>query len=75
MALFIQWAQYSNPNIGFNAMLIPLAGFVGGPISAGVIAIFLVIFSVIFENSRSETSEIMIFILSAVIGSLFLLSS
>ena len=71
MALFIQWAQYSNPNIGFNAMLIPLAGFVGGPISAGVIAIFLVIFSVIFENSRSETSEIMIFILSAVIGSLF----
>lgn len=71
LSMVIEWASSSQSNVGVNAILIPLAGLFGGPISASIITIVLILFSILFEEIGTYTPEIVFFVLIAVIGSIF----
>ncbi|PKL60397.1 MAG: hypothetical protein CVV33_02910, partial [Methanomicrobiales archaeon HGW-Methanomicrobiales-4] len=68
ISILIQWTETSRSNIGFNAILIPLAGMTGGFISAGIITGILLIYLLIFEGGVVQNSEIIVLISTAVIG-------
>jgi PAS domain S-box-containing protein len=67
----IEWTSSSQFSVGINAILIPVAGFFGGLISAGIIAIVLILFSFFFENNGPYTQDIGYFVLLAGIGLIF----
>jgi hypothetical protein len=71
MAYLIQYAESSQTNVGINAILIPLAGFFGGPVSAGIITAFLLLFHFLLNPGGAFIPEDVIFIAIAIIGCIF----
>ena len=71
IAVFIHWVESSQSNIGFSAILIPMAGFFGGPVSAGIITVLLLLIRILFEDSRINNADGIIFIVTAIIGTTF----
>ncbi len=68
--MLYQWTESSRLNIGLNSVLVPLAGIVGGPVSAVIITTFLLAFALIFERWDSYIVELVILICTAIAGSL-----
>lgn len=71
IAIIIQWNETSYLNLGLNATLVPLAGIVGGPLSAGIITGILLVFSFFFESDGLFIFETEILVSTAIIGSAF----
>ncbi len=71
MGILVPWTGTTHPVIGLNGVLIPLAGYVGGPISAGIITGFLIIYRILFEGGMSYTPDLVIAIIAAIFGCLF----
>jgi len=71
MGILIMWAESSQLNIGLNAILVPLAGMVGGPVSAVIITACLVVYRILVENAGPNNSEIITLIATAIIGTVF----
>ncbi len=71
MGIFIPWTGTTHPVIGLNGVLIPLAGYVGGPISAGIITGFLICYRILFEGGMEFTPDLVIAIIAALFGCLF----
>jgi len=71
LGAFIQWSNSSNMILGLNSVLVPLAGYFGGPIAAGIITIALLLLSGTVEASPIGHNEQIIIIITALIGILF----
>jgi len=71
MGILVPWTGTTHPGIGLNGVLIPLAGYVGGPISAGIITGFLIVYRILFEGGMSYTPDLVIAIIAAIFGCLF----
>ncbi|WP_319580276.1 ATP-binding protein [uncultured Methanospirillum sp.] len=71
LGTFIQWSNSSNMILGLNTVLVPLAGYFGGPIAAGIITISLLFLSGTVETAPIGHNEQIILIITALIGILF----
>lgn len=74
LGIFIPWSGTVHPNIGINGILVPLAGLVGGPISAGIITCVLLLTRLPLTPVGPDIPDITITILAGIIGSLFYLA-
>jgi len=64
------WGGGSQSVIGFNVILIPLAGFIAGPVSAALVAAVLMLGSLISSGSVSST-ELITFMNGVLLGAIF----
>ncbi len=71
MGIFVPWTGTTHPSIGLNGVLIPLAGYVGGLLSAGIITCFLLFFRIVIEGGRGATPDVIIAVMAAIVGSGF----
>lgn len=71
IGIFIPWSGTEHPSIGINGILVPLAGMVGGPVSAVIItgSLLLLRYPVIY--SGAGLPDTLIIITAGIIGSLF----
>lgn len=74
LGIFIPWSGTVHPNIGINGILVPLAGLVGGPISAVIITGVLLLTRLPLSPTGPEIPDITIIFLAGIIGSLFYLA-
>lgn len=74
MGIFIPWGGTSHPSIGINGVLVPLAGLVGGPISAAIITVTLVLSRLPLNFVGIDLSDTLIIIIAGIIGALFYLA-
>jgi PAS domain S-box-containing protein len=71
LGTFIQGSNSSTIILGLNSVLVPLAGFFGGLIAAGIITVSLLLLSGTVETTPSGHNEQIIIIITALIGILF----
>ncbi|PWR72132.1 ATP-binding protein [Methanospirillum lacunae] len=71
MGILVPWTGTSHPVIGLNGVLIPLAGYVGGFVSAGIITIFFVLYRILSGGGTGNTPDLVIAIFAATVGCLF----
>ena len=71
MGIFIPWSGTAHPTVGINGILVPLAGLVGGPISAGIITGVLLLTRLPLSPVGPDIPDITIIVLAGIIGSLF----
>ena len=71
MGILIPWSGTTHPVIGINGVLIPLAGLVGGLISAGIVTIILFFIRVIIEGGVGITPDLVLACIAAITGSAF----
>ena len=65
------WQATGNPALGFNVILVPLAGFTGGPVSAVVAAIIFLLGSAAVSSGSLASTDILIVVMSGILlGSL-----
>jgi signal transduction histidine kinase len=64
------WQAPGGPDIGLNVVLVPLAGFIGGPVSAALVAGTLIVGSVVSSGSLSLTGTLTI-MSGILLGALF----
>ncbi|WP_409199289.1 ATP-binding protein [Methanospirillum lacunae] len=69
--ILIPWNETAHPTMGINGIVLPLSGIVGGPVSAGIIACFLVFFRYIFDMGPDSTADLILMVISAIIGIVF----
>jgi len=69
--ILIPWNETAHPTMGINGILLPLSGIVGGPVSAGVIAVFLLLFKVVFDMGPDTSADLLLMGISTVIGIFF----
>jgi signal transduction histidine kinase len=67
------WLSSSAPVIGYNFILVPLAGFIGGPVSALFVAVVLLLGSTA-SNGAMSASDILTVMCGILLGALFSLS-
>jgi signal transduction histidine kinase len=67
----LDWSVSYHYNVGLNSILIPLAGFFGGPLSGGIISVVILAFTIVFGGGEGVFHQIIIVFLSFLIGSLF----
>ena len=67
------WQTTGGPVIGFNIILVPLAGFLGGPVSTVFVAGVLLLGSAVLGGSLSAT-DILTVMSGILLGSLFYVS-
>jgi len=61
------WQAAGGPALGFNIVLVPLAGFIGGPVSAVIVAAMILLGSTVSGGFLSSND-----VLTVVIGGIFL---
>lgn len=66
--ILIPWNETAHPTMGINGIVLPLSGIVGGPVSAGIIACFLLFFRYIFDMGPDSTADLILMAVSAIIG-------
>ncbi|HWQ64904.1 MAG TPA: ATP-binding protein, partial [Methanospirillum sp.] len=71
MGILVPWTGTSHPVIGLNGVLIPLAGYVGGFVSAGIITGFFIMYRILSDGGMGNTPDLVIAIFAAVVGCLF----
>ncbi len=71
MGILIPWSGTTHPVIGINGVLIPLAGLVGGLISAGIVTIILFFIRIIIEGGVGITPDLVLACIAAITGSAF----
>jgi signal transduction histidine kinase len=71
MGILVPWTGTSHPVIGLNGVLIPLAGYVGGLVSAGIITVFFIVYRILSDGGISDAPDLVIAIFAAVVGCLF----
>jgi len=65
------WQAMGNSPLGFNVILVPLAGFTGGPVSAVVAAIIFLLGSSAASSGSLASTDILIVVVSGILlGSL-----
>ena len=65
------WQATGNPVLGFNIILVPLAGFIGGPVSAAVAAIIFLLGSAAASSGSLAATDLLIVVVSGILlGSL-----
>ena len=65
------WNATDNTVLGFNVILVPLAGFAGGPVSAGVAAVIFLFGSAAVSSGSLASTDILIVVVSGIVlGSL-----
>ncbi len=69
--ILIPWNETAHPTMGINGIVLPLSGIVGGPVSAGIIAVFLLLFKVAFDMGPDSSADLLLMGISTVIGILF----
>jgi len=74
LGIFIPWSGTTHPGIGINGILVPLAGLVGGPISAGIITGVLLLTRIPLTLTGPDIPDISIILIAGIIGSLFYLA-
>jgi signal transduction histidine kinase len=66
------WQATGDPILGFNVILVPLAGFTGGPVSAAVAAIIFLLGSATVSTGSLLSTDILIVVMSGILlGALF----
>ena len=66
------WQATGDPILGFNVILVPLAGFIGGPVSAAVAAIIFLLGSATVSTGSLVSTDILIVVTSGILlGALF----
>ena len=71
MGILVPWTGTTHPAIGLNGVLIPLAGYVGGLASAGIITCVILIFKYFFEGGVVVSPDLVIALVAALVGSAF----
>lgn len=71
MGILVPWTGTSHPVIGLNGVLIPLAGYVGGFVSAGIITSFFIVYRILFDGGIDNNPDLVIAIFAAIFGCLF----
>jgi signal transduction histidine kinase len=61
------WQATGNPVLGFNVILVPLAGFIGGPVSAVVAAIIFLLGSASASSGSLASTDILIVVVSGIL--------
>jgi signal transduction histidine kinase len=61
------WQATGNPVLGFNVILVPLAGFIGGPVSAAVTAIIFILGSAAASSGSLVSTDILIVVISGIL--------
>lgn len=69
MGILVPWTGTSHLTIGYNGILIPLAGYVGGLFSAGITTILLLLFKLLFEGGIGSNPDLIATLLAVVVGS------
>lgn len=64
------WLSSSAPVIGYNFILVPLAGFIGGPVSTVFVAAILLLGSAV-SNGTLSTPDILTVMCGILLGALF----
>lgn len=70
MGILIPWTGTSHPSIGINGVLVPLAGSVGGPVSAVIVTVILLLTKIPLD-SWERIPDMLIIIIAGIIGSSF----
>ncbi len=71
LATVIGWTSTSQTALGMNAILTPIAGFVGGPISAIIITSTLIAYEQMFGSMGINNPEMLPLVVTATIGIIF----
>ncbi len=73
ISIAIPWSGTQHPSVGINGILVPLAGWIGGPISGAIITSILLILQVQPITTGKGIADGMIIISGCFIGILFYL--
>ena len=71
IGIVMPWSGTEHPSIGVNGILVPLAGMVGGPISAAIITGILLIIQVPVNSTGAGVPDTLIILTAGIIGSGF----